>query len=66
MESEPCMSRSNLAGSLREKMAYEKGLIKETMIGPCKVRFFDIWDVVSIYEHELKTNPYELWGIKRG
>ena len=49
-----------------QKMAYEKGLIKETMIGPCKVMFFDIWDVVSIYEHELKTNPYELWGIKRG
>ena len=47
-----------------QKMAYEKGLIKEAQIGGCKVMFFDIWDVVSIYEHELKTNPYELWGLK--
>ena len=48
-----------------QKMAYEKGLIKEAMIGSCKVMFFDIWDVVSIYENELKNNPYELWGMKR-
>lgn len=47
-----------------QKMAYEKGLIKESQIGGCKAMFFDIWDVVSIYEHELKTNPYELWGLK--
>ena len=47
-----------------QKMAYEKGLIKEAQIGGCKAMFFDIWDVVSIYEHELKTNPYELWGLK--
>ena len=47
-----------------QKMAYEKGLIKEAQIGGCKAMFFDIWDVVSIYEHELKANPYELWGLK--
>ncbi|WP_027729105.1 AAC(3) family N-acetyltransferase [Treponema sp. C6A8] len=47
-----------------QKMAYEKGLIKEAQIGNCKAMFFDIWSVVSIYEHELKTNPYELWGLK--
>ncbi len=47
-----------------QKMAYEKGLIKETMIGNCKTMFFNIWDVVSIYENELKNNPYKLWGMK--
>lgn len=47
-----------------QKMAYEKGLIKETYIGNCKVMFFDILDVVSIYENELKTNPFEFWGLK--
>ena len=48
-----------------QKMAYEKGLIKETKIGNCKVMFFDIWDVVSIYKHELKTNPFQRWGLKK-
>ena len=47
-----------------QKMAYEKGLIKEAMIGNCKAMFFNIWDVVSIYENELKNNPYKLWGMK--
>ena len=48
-----------------QKMAYEKGLIKEAQIGSCKAMFLDIWSVVSIYENELKTNPYELWGMKK-
>ncbi len=48
-----------------QKMAYEKGLVKEAMIGSCKAMFFNIWDVVSIYEHELKNNPYELWGMEK-
>lgn len=46
-----------------QKMAYERGLIKELYIGTCKAMFFDIWDVVSIYEDELKRNPYGLWGL---
>lgn len=48
-----------------QKMAYQKGLIKQTIIGSCKVMFFDIRDVVSLYEHELKTDPYGLWGMKK-
>ncbi len=48
-----------------QDMAYEKGLIKELVIGKCKVMFFDIWSVVSLYENELKRNPYELWGMKQ-
>lgn len=46
-----------------QKLAYERGLIKDLYIGPCKVMFFDIWDVVSIYEEELKRDPYGLWGL---
>lgn len=46
-----------------QKMAYEKGLIKETFIGSCKVMFFDILPVISLYENELKRDPYGLWGI---
>lgn len=48
-----------------QSMAYKKGLIKETFIGNCKVMFFDIWEVVSLYENELKNRPFELWGMKK-
>jgi aminoglycoside N3'-acetyltransferase len=46
-----------------QSAAYEKGLIKEAMIGSCKTMFFDIRDVISIYESKLKTDPYGLWGL---
>ena len=46
-----------------QDMAYEKGLIKETAIGDCKVMFFDIWSVISLYENELKRDPFGLWGM---
>ncbi|WP_167955663.1 AAC(3) family N-acetyltransferase [Anaerosporobacter faecicola] len=48
-----------------QKMAYEKGIITDGKIGDCKVMFFDVWDVVQLYEKELKTNPYKLYGIVR-
>lgn len=48
-----------------QKMAYEKGIIKDGLIGKSKVMFFNIWDVVSLYEQELKNNPYELFGVQR-
>lgn len=48
-----------------QDMAYKKGLIKETYIGNCKVMFFDILSVVSLYAEELKNRPYELWGIEK-
>ena len=46
-----------------QSAAYEKGLIKEAMIGSCKAMFFDIRDVISIYENKLSTDPYGLWGL---
>lgn len=48
-----------------QRKAYERGLIKETVIGESKVMFFDIWDVISIYEDELRKNPYSLWGMAK-
>ena len=45
--------------------AYNKGLIKEASIGSCKAMFFDIWQVVSLYENELRKDPYGLWGMKK-
>lgn len=48
-----------------QDMAYEKGLIREKYIGSCKAMFFDIWSVVSLYENELKKDPYGLWGMKK-
>lgn len=39
-----------------QEMAYRKGLIKTGVIGKCKCMFFDIWDVVGIYERELRNN----------
>lgn len=47
-----------------QNMAYEKGVIKESIIGNSKIMFFDIWDVVSLYEQELKNNPYKLYGLE--
>ncbi|MCH5320985.1 MAG: AAC(3) family N-acetyltransferase [Eubacterium sp.] len=46
-----------------QNMAYEKGVIKDGIIGDSKVMFFDIWDVVGLYEQELKNNPYKLYGL---
>lgn len=47
-----------------QNMAYEKGVIKDGIIGNSKVMFFDIWDVVGLYEQELKNNPYKLYGLE--
>lgn len=46
-----------------QNMAYEKGVIKDSIIGDSKVMFFDIWDVVGLYEQELKNNPHKLYGL---
>lgn len=48
-----------------QKMAYEKGAIKDGRIGNAKVMFFNIWDIVGLYEQELKNNPYKLYGLER-
>lgn len=46
-----------------QNMAYEKGIIKDGLIGNSKIMFFNIWDVISLYEQEIKNNPYNLYGL---
>jgi len=48
-----------------QKLAYDRGMIKEAYIGNCRAMFFDIWDVVSIYRDELLRDPYGLWGLEK-
>lgn len=47
-----------------QRIAYEKGLIKDGYIGTCKYMFFDIWDVVSLYKCELERQPLKLYGLE--
>ncbi len=47
-----------------QKKAYEKGLIKEGLIGKCKVMFFDTYDILEIYKNELLKNPLKLYGLE--
>jgi Aminoglycoside N3''-acetyltransferase len=47
-----------------QKIALDKGFIKEGQIGKCKCMFFDLWEIVGLYQNELKINPYELYGIE--
>ena len=42
-----------------QSMAFEKGIIKTGQIGACNCMFFDLWDVVGLYQKELKYNPYK-------
>lgn len=47
-----------------QNMAYEKGLIQAGLIGSCKYMFFDIWDIVSLYQNELEMHPFKLYGLE--
>ncbi|MBO6303254.1 MAG: AAC(3) family N-acetyltransferase [Ruminiclostridium sp.] len=49
-----------------QDMAFKQDLITTACIGGCKVMYFDLWSVVSLYENELKTDPYGLWGLRKG
>jgi aminoglycoside N3'-acetyltransferase len=45
--------------------AYQRGLIRERMIGKSKCMFFLVNDVVRIYEKAIDTDPYGLFGVER-
>lgn len=47
-----------------QNMAYEKNLIKECYIGNSKIMLFNIWDIVGLYENEIRKNPCQLFGLK--
>ena len=48
-----------------QAMAFERGLIRAGTIGNSRIMFFDIREVVGLYERELKSNPYKLYGLAR-
>ena len=48
-----------------QSMAEERGLIKRGRAGSCEMMFFDVGEVVGIYESELKRDPCALYGVKR-
>lgn len=33
-------------------------------ISKCNCMFFNIWDVVGLYQNELRNNPYKLYGLE--
>lgn len=47
-----------------QDMAFEKNLIHKDKIGESNCMFFKIWDVVGLYQQELKNNPYRLYGVE--
>lgn len=46
-----------------QNMAYDLGYIKEYKIGSCNCMFFDLWNIVGLYQKELNNNPYKLYGL---
>lgn len=47
-----------------QKEALESGFIRRQQIGNCNAMFFDLWEVVGMYQQALKTDPYSLFGLK--
>ena len=47
-----------------QRMAFERGIIKDGYIGKCRYMLFNILDVVSIYRSELERDPFGLYGLK--
>jgi len=48
-----------------QDMAYEKGYIRNGMIGDSKCMLMQIPETVGLYKEELIKNPYKLYGIDR-
>ena len=48
-----------------QEMAYDKGFIKDGMIGDSKCMLMDVPGVVGLYKSELIKEPYILYGINR-
>lgn len=48
-----------------QNAALEQGIIHRQNIGECPAMFFDLWEVVGMYERALKDDPYSLFGVKK-
>lgn len=47
-----------------QQLAYEKGFIKDGMIGNSKCMLFKIKDIIGLYRKALECDPLELYGLK--
>ena len=48
-----------------QQMAYQKGYVKEIVIGKCKCMYFNVKEVVDLYANELRKDPYSLYGLRK-
>ncbi|MHA6533110.1 AAC(3) family N-acetyltransferase [Paenibacillus sp. BAC0078] len=48
-----------------QNQAYEKGMIKEGMIGDCKCMLFKVQDVIGLYRQALQSDPFGLYGLSQ-
>lgn len=46
-----------------QNIAYEKGFIKDGLIGDCKCMLLKVREVVELYRQALETDPFGLYGI---
>lgn len=47
-----------------QDMAFEKGYITEIMIGKCRCMYFNVKQVIDLYAHEFRKDPYGLYGLR--
>lgn len=47
-----------------QNIAYEKGFIKDGMIGDCKCMFFKVNHVIGLYRQALQSDPFGLYGLR--
>lgn len=47
-----------------QNRAYEKGFIKDGMIGNCKCMLFKVQKVIGLYRQALQSNPLKLYGLR--
>lgn len=47
-----------------QSRAYEKGMIKDGMIGNCKCMLFKVQDIIGLYRQALQCDPFGLYGLR--
>jgi hypothetical protein len=47
-----------------QNLAYEKGFIKDGMIGDCKCMLFKVQDVIGLYRQALQNDAFGLYGLR--
>jgi aminoglycoside 3-N-acetyltransferase len=47
-----------------QNRAYDKGMIKDGIIGDCKCMLFKVQDIIGLYRQALQSDPFGLYGLK--